>query len=232
MNRFLRRILDDKSGIAAGKAADTLALSLLRDIDLNADFMPWTRAAMRPSTIVHILNEIFINKRRSMIEFGAGISTLYFAWAAKKTNSFFLSIEESEDWSKVIQSLLEENNLDEHCHLHFVSKQEVVMQGYKGSWYSIDRVKQLVEDKIFDLVVVDGPTAFRPGDANARRPAVDVLEANLADRYAIFLDDALRAGEKQIIAAWEERLGEKAVVEPVAGGHAYIGRGDRYFSGL
>lgn len=232
MRKLLRRLLDDQSTIAAGKATDTLALNLLGDIDLDTGFMPWTRAAMRPSTIVHVLNEIIINKRRSIIEFGAGISTLYFAWAARKTKSTFISIEENEDWANMIRSMLQENDLDAHCDLHFVPRQKVSMPGYDGSWYEVDRVKQIVGEKTLDLVVVDGPTAFRPGDGNARRPAVDVLGGNLADRYAIFLDDALRAGEQQILAAWEAMLGEKAVVDAIAGGHAYIGRGDRYFSGL
>ncbi len=232
MRRVLRRIFADNSNLAAGKASDTMALGLLGDIEIGIDFMPWTRAAMRPSTIVHVLNEIVINNRKSIIEFGAGISTLYFAWAAKQTQSTFLSIEESEDWCEKIKSFLCANDLNDHCDLHFVPRQITDMDGYSSRWYAAEKVRELVGGRMFDLVVVDGPTAFRKGEENARRPAIDVLKPNLADRCAIFLDDALRDGERRILAAWETTLGEKAMVETVAGGHAYIGRGQRYFSGL
>ncbi|MGI9499573.1 MAG: hypothetical protein ACR2P3_06020 [Geminicoccaceae bacterium] len=232
IRKIVGRILDNSSRIAAGKAADSLALGMLNDVDIGIDFMPWTKAAMRPSTIVHILNEIFINERRSIIEFGSGISTLYLAWAAKKTEARVLSIEENEGWSEKIRDLLKRKQLDEFCDVRSVKRRDVSMHGYKSHWYDFDLVKEIIEHKTFDLMIVDGPTAFQKGQADARRPAVDALRANLAENYAIFLDDAMRAGEKRILAAWEASLGLKASLEPVAGGHAFLGSGDRYYSGL
>lgn len=232
INKLVGRIFDNSARMAAGKAADSLALSHLHEIDIGLGFMPWTRAAMRPSTVLHILNEIFINDRRSIIEFGSGISTLYLAWAAKETNARVLSIEENDGWSKRVQDLLEQNQLDSFCDLHSVQRRDVEMHGYESHWYDVDRVEEIVGKAIFDLVIVDGPTAFQKGQENARRPAVDVLRANLAENYAIFLDDATRAGEKQILEAWEASLGLKALLEPVAGGHAFLGSGHRYYSGL
>lgn len=232
INKIVGRFFDDSSRIAAGKAADSLALCHLNDIDIGIDFMPWTRAAMRPSTVLHILNEIFINDRRSIIEFGSGISTLYLAWAAKKTNARVLSIEENEDWSSKIAEILNRNALDTYCDIHSVPCHDVTMNGYSSRWYDVDLVKEIVGQTTFDLVIVDGPTAFRKGQENARRPAIDVLRANLSENYVIFLDDAMRGGEKRILAAWETSLGLKASLEPIAGGHAFLGRGPRYYSGL
>lgn len=232
INRIIRRILDDSAKTAAKKAADSLALNHLHEIDINLGFMPWTRAAMRPSTILHILNEIVINERRTIIEFGSGISTLYLAWVAGKTNARVLSIEENEGWSVKVQDMLKENGLDGFCDLEPVERQDVSMNGYRCRWYDVERVRQIIGQTMFDLVVVDGPTAFQKGHENARRPAVDVLRDNLAESYAIFLDDAMRPGEKQVLEAWESSLGLKASLEPVAGGHAFLGSGHRYYSGL
>ena len=232
INKLVGRIFDNSAKLAAGKAADSLALSHLHEIDIGLGFVPWTRAAMRPSTILHILNEIFINERRSIIEFGSGVSTLYFAWAARKMNARIVTIEEDDGWSARICDLLKQNQLDSFCDLHPVPRRSVQMHGYESHWYDVGRVKEIVGEATFDLVIVDGPTAFQKGHENARRPAVDVLRSNLAENYAIFLDDATRAGEKQILEAWEAALGLKALLEPVAGGHAFLGSGHRYYSGL
>ena len=232
IDRILGRIFDNSAKIAARTAADTLALSHLQEIDIDFGFLPWTRAAMRPSTIIHILNEIFINERRSIIEFGSGISTLYLAWAAKKLNARVLSIEENADWSQKVWDLLEQNQLQGSCTVQAVQRCDVTMPGYSCHWYDIDRVKQVIGKTHFDLVIVDGPTAYQKGWEKARRPAVDLLQGNLTESYAIFLDDAMRPGERQILEAWEASLGLKASLEPVAGGHAFLGRGHRFYSGL
>ncbi|MGI9436927.1 MAG: class I SAM-dependent methyltransferase [Geminicoccaceae bacterium] len=232
IRKVFRRIFDNTASIAACKASDSLALNLLDSIDVGLGFKPWTRAAMRPSTIVHVLNEIFINDRKSIIEFGSGISTLYFAWAAKETNSHIISIEENEDWSAKIKGMLIDQGLDKFCDIHVAERKNLKIKDYTSYWYDLEKVRGLIDCKKVDLVIVDGPTAFQKGQENARRPAIDVLEPNLADSCAIFLDDALRAGEQAILRAWEASLGLKAELEPIAGGHAYIGRGPRYFSGL
>lgn len=232
LNRIVGRILDDSARTAARKAADSLALNHLREIDLGLGFMPWTRAAMRPSTILHILNEIFINDRRTIIEFGSGISTLYLAWAARKIDARLLSIEENEGWCDKVKDMLQQNGLDGFCDLQPVACREVRMNGYMCRWYDVERVKRIIEQQRFDLVIVDGPTAYQKGQETARRPAIDVLRDNLAETYAIFLDDAMRPGERRVLEAWEASLGLKASLEPVAGGHAFLGSGHRYYSGL
>lgn len=232
IRRILNRITDNSAFLAAGKAADTLALNVLNDIDIDIGFIPWTRAAMRPSTILHILNEIFINDRRSIIEFGAGVSTIYLAWAAKQVGANVISIEENGSWASKIKTHVGDIGAGDVCDVRAIGRKPLKGQGYDSHWYDAGQVKDLIGGLKFDVVVVDGPTAFEAGQEQARRPAIDVLSGNLAENYAIFLDDALRPGEQQALAAWEASLGVKASLETINGGHAFLGHGQRFFSGL
>jgi hypothetical protein len=214
-------------------AIHPLATSLLAFIVLGRAFLPWTRAAMRPSTVVHILNDIFINDRRSIIEFGAGISTLYLAWAAKQKQMRYLSIEENQGWAETIRAMLQDNGLKDYCELHWVPREDEAEAGRSNRWYNKTEVRRLIGKREFDLVVVDGPAAYQTGQEQARRPALDfLLPDHLFGRCAIFLDDAGREGERQIVSAWEATLGGRAMIDPVAGGHAYLSRGEHYFSGI
>src|SRR5690554_4806588 len=45
----------------------------------ESNFIPFTTWTISPSVILHILNDIVINNRSNIIEFGSGASTLYIA---------------------------------------------------------------------------------------------------------------------------------------------------------
>ena len=60
-----------------------------------------------------------------------------------------------------------------------------------------------------DLLLVDGPPAYRPEIALARYPAGPYFAPRLSQRCAVFLDDAGREGEqaKAIAGRWQQELG-------------------------
>ena len=51
------------------------------------EFIPFTAWSLSPSILLHILNDIIINDRKSLIEFGSGASTFYIAKLLKNINS-------------------------------------------------------------------------------------------------------------------------------------------------
>jgi predicted O-methyltransferase YrrM len=55
--------------------------------------MPWPGSAIAPSALRTILNEIEINSRNIIVEFGCGISTLYIAKVLKNTEGHITTIE-------------------------------------------------------------------------------------------------------------------------------------------
>lgn len=72
-------------------------------------------------------------------------------------------------------------------------------------WYDPDHLKQVAGP--FDLMVVDGPTAFRPEWRYDRWPAIELAQRVLAPDGTLVLDDTDRVGEREIANDWLQRLG-------------------------
>ena len=61
--------------------------------------------SLRPFVLVSLLNEIIINKRNTIIEFGAGISTIMPGRLSKMNNlsTVIVSVKENFNWFNEIE---------------------------------------------------------------------------------------------------------------------------------
>src|ERR1041385_49769 len=75
---------------------DMLAMQALGPLSLT--YLPWSQAAMRPSGLVAVLNDIVINHRLHIVECGSGISTFYIARLFKQHGGHIHTIEHYEGW--------------------------------------------------------------------------------------------------------------------------------------
>lgn len=177
------------------------------------NYLPHTEMAMSPITICHILNEIIINKRSSIIEFGAGNSTIYIA---KIIKSFglrvkFYSVDSNEGWINCVTENLVALCVQDAVELIYAPVKEtsgyasVLASSYK--WFDSDVIRKKIDSEKFDLIIVDGPTGkLCPF---SRYPAIPFLLHNFAESYTIFLDDAGRTDEAQILNEWVGITGQK-----------------------
>ena len=62
-----------------GKPWDTYALQLL-NVEL-ADALPWTSSAPRPGLVCCLINDIRINRRRTVVEFGSSERKIARLWS-------------------------------------------------------------------------------------------------------------------------------------------------------
>ena len=69
---------------------------------LGLAFRPWPGSAIAPSALLMILNEIEINARRTVVEFGSGLSTLYIAKLLQRTGGHITTIENDEAWANLV----------------------------------------------------------------------------------------------------------------------------------
>src|SRR5438093_6942309 len=81
---------------------DAMALEVLAPLSLS--YLPWSQAAMRPSGLVAVLNDIVINGRVRIVECGSGISTFYIARLLRELRSLrragrIHTIEHDEPWA-------------------------------------------------------------------------------------------------------------------------------------
>lgn len=184
--------------------------SQLSQLFSEDSFIPFSAWSISPNTILHVLNDISINKRESIIEFGSGTSTFYIAKLLKvlKIDAVFYSIESDENWAREMQRLLGIYRLEQHVKIIYAPLKDTSKSLlYKGQkkWYSTNILHKKLEGTThFDLVLVDGP--FGGSTPYARYSAVPFLQEKLTSNCSIYLDDINRPHEKEIAKEWKSFL--------------------------
>ncbi|RLD60936.1 MAG: hypothetical protein DRI95_14815 [Bacteroidetes bacterium] len=189
---------------------EQMAYQQLQRLSFNHAFLPVTVMSMSFTATLHILNEIVINEKKSIIEFGSGISTVYIAKLLKELdcNCNFYSVDTSKEWIDKMKQILEkESLLDKVIFIEAGIKDIPNSLRYKDQtkWYDIDLInKGLKNAPDFDLVIVDGPNGWTC--PYARNSAIPFLKGRTTDSVTIFLDDTKRPSEKEILINWKSML--------------------------
>ena len=188
---------------------DLKALILLQS--LTKTYIPWTSSAIRPAALAFILNDILINDRKTIVELGGGVTTLFVSTLLSRLGQDrkLITIEHNQDW---IEALLRNLSLFAHpenvelVHAELGKCERALDQ---NPWYDFAQIEQAIRGVKINLLIIDGPPAFAPGKSLSRYPAIPLLFDSLAERCSIFLDDGNRPGEKKIARLWEKEYGLK-----------------------
>jgi predicted O-methyltransferase YrrM len=182
---------------------DTFALAALQG--LATGYMPWSQSSVRPSALVCLLNDVRLNRRRTIVEFGGGISTLFVAELIRHSkDQQLLSFEHDEAWSGFLSQELERRGLGEVARCIHAPLRSC--PGYDLNWYDIETVRAALAGRQVDCLFCDGPPAYAAAAGMARLPALSIVREFLASDFAIMLDDIQRHGERQIAKAWQDAL--------------------------
>src|SRR5438874_1872466 len=131
---------------------DMLALEVLAPLSLS--YLPWSQAAMRPSGLVAVLNDIVINDRSHIVECGSGISTFYIARLLKHRGGHIHTIEHDETWAGLLVKALEVEGLSEHATVVFAPR-AATRHSWSGSpWYAEDQLGCITAKGKIDLLLV------------------------------------------------------------------------------
>lgn len=202
---------------------DQLAMQVLAP--LSSTYLPWSASTMRPSGIVAVLNEIFVNRRRSVVELGSGVSTFYIGRMLRIRGGHIWTVEHDKRWADLLdQELASEGLGDVVTVVH--APLTPVPSGWpdeKATWYEPDALREMTAGQSIDLLVVDGPPAYEEGCGHSRYPAGPFFAPMLAEDYAIILDDIDRRGEQDIMESWEREL-DVTFERRLANGRIGIGR--------
>ncbi|MDT0645316.1 class I SAM-dependent methyltransferase [Zunongwangia sp. F260] len=187
------------------KGDDVYSLNILQPLLSGKPYLPFNGGALRPTGIVYILNEILINKRSSVLEFGSGITTILIARMIKKNklNIVYKSVEHNLEWKNYLHNKLQEEGLLDQVELIYADLKKVAKDN-ETIWYDCDHLNNVLENIFFDLIIVDGPPANYPEIRYARLPVVDFIKYKLKSNYCIFIDDAHRDGEKEMISFFKK----------------------------
>jgi predicted O-methyltransferase YrrM len=173
----------------------------LRIVEAELDFhgrLPVTRGwAASPDLLLHLVRRVLRNGAKVILECGAGASTVAMAKALQRAGGGHLyALEHQRSYLDNVAQWLAEVGLSGYVTLIHAPLVAHQFDGETWSWY--DRAKLPAGN--FDLILVDGPPAVE--FAEARYPAGPLLLPRLAAGGALFLDDADRAGEKEVLRRW------------------------------
>ncbi len=197
---------------------------------LGLEFTPWTKSAIRPAALLQLLNEILINDRRTVIEFGAGISTIYLAKVLSSVGGRLISFEDDAGWAGIVTQMLHRHGLQDWV-TSVVAPLGPCANAPTGlEWYDEAAVRDALNGRTVDLALVDGPKAHHPASRLARYPAYGVTSPFLAPRAAVALDDITRKGERDVLDKWRALPGFDFDVSIAHSGIALLRRGPYFMT--
>jgi predicted O-methyltransferase YrrM len=179
------------------------ALANLRAEIEPVGILPPTRGwAASPDFLVVVASAAREHRPQCVVECSSGVSTIVLARCMQKNGSGHVySLEHDPiyavrtrdhlvrlglaEWATVIDAPLEEQVIDQGVH----------------RWYAKDK---LPGHLTIDMLIIDGP----PADTQslARYPAGPVLFPRLSENGRVYLDDADRQDEREIVARWLARF--------------------------
>lgn len=165
--------------------------------------IPSTGYSLQPSTINYIVNEIMINNRQTIIEFGSGTSTQIIAQCLSLIDPdaptrTFISVDESEEWIKYVSNTItKDGNIDYVTLAHLPRS-----VGKLGNWYDEHKLSALLKGVTPDLLVIDGPSVKDVKESADRMAVMKFFKEKLPDSFVIFVDDTTRKDERALAKAW------------------------------
>ena len=183
---------------------DLHAWEILRPLLDAGGYLPWSEGAMRPSGLVDVCNEIVLANRRCILELGSGTSTVLLARLLSTTGGSLTAIEHDARWASWVAGQLAAEQLEDVARVVHAPLELSPWAVGGPPWYAAEPLAQALAGGAPDLLIVDGPPAYRFGESLARLPAVPALLDHLAPDAAVVLDDIARAGEQEVLERWEQ----------------------------
>lgn len=195
--------------LSAERDKDIYCRLLLNNIFEGYEHLPITKSSMSFFAIAMIFNDIQINNRKTILEFGSGLSTILMARLIKnnKLTCRIYSVEHDKNWFDLLNTILKKENTFENVTTIYAPLSNSEKSKKNLEWYNEGSIiKQIPENTLFDLVIIDGPPAHEKSKSLSRYPALPFFKNKLNKSYSVYLDDASRNGEQEVIRYWKEEL--------------------------
>lgn len=158
---------------------------------------PLREWAGSPDFLLELARRVIAKKPLTVVECGCGASTLVAARSCQLvSNGHVYSLEHEPGFAQATRDRLKEAGLGEYATVIDAPLESVELSNESFLWYSLASLPDLE----IDLLVVDGPPAtLHP---LARYPAGPKLLPRLAPGASVFVDDANRADETEMVRRW------------------------------
>lgn len=165
--------------------------------------LPDTRGwAASPDLLKKLVEVIYSEKPKFVVEAGSGVSSLIIAYCLKQIGrGKVVCLDHEPKYAKITEDLISFHGLEDVAKVVHAPLTQIEINGNRWLWYDTEFLEI---DEPVDLFVIDGP----PWDTQklARYPALPLLFEYLRDKSTIILDDGARNEEKEIVKIWEKEL--------------------------
>lgn len=170
---------------------------LTKKLDLR-EGIPYTpKWTAEPDFLRIIVDHCLQAEPSSVLECGSGLSTLMLARCCQMNGrGHVVSLEEGEKYSMGTTKYIERYGLEQYASVIHAPLKKISIGGNEYLWYS----SQEIPDRSIDMLIVDGPSGYL--QKNSRYPALPVFYPILARSCRVFLDDAARPDEQEILDLW------------------------------
>jgi hypothetical protein len=177
--------------------------SLFFTLQPRAPFPDMRDWAASPDLLKKIMEVMFKETPRLVVEASSGVSTIVIAYCLKQLGNGgrVLSLEHDAKYAAISQQLVAAHGLSDVATVVHAPLTDVEVNGQKWLWYNSAGISL---DQPIDLLVIDGP----PGSLQklSRYPALPLLHGKMSHRSTIILDDGDREDEKTIASRWEREF--------------------------
>lgn len=150
-----------------------------------------------------LAREVLTRKPETILELGSGVSTLILGQILKKNGQGnLLSIDHDPVWANQTRKYVEFLELQDFVSVVEAPLKSITLSNQSYDWYdipgsSLDRLGPI------DLLLVDGPPQAKGNPLAARYPAFPLLRERLSKKAMVFVDDASRTAESNMIGRWK-----------------------------
>ena len=171
--------------------------SLARSLGLEKPLPVTENWSAAPDFLDAISRFCLQHKPSTIVECSSGTSSIVLAQCCHQNEiGHVYSLENGDEFAGNTRKQLEDFSLAEYCMVLDAPLIDHSVNAESFRWYDMAGLP----DVEIDLLVIDGPPGFI--QKHSRYPALPLLYEKLAERCVIYLDDAARDDEQQLVARW------------------------------
>jgi predicted O-methyltransferase YrrM len=171
-----------------------------------------------------LVRQVALLRPRVVVECGSGVSTVLVAKLLKDHGgSRIYSLDHDPEWAAVTRKFLSAAGLDDHAVVLDAPLVPQIIDGREFRWYRLPAVIDRLEH--IDLLIVDGPPQSTDAGGLPRYPALPRFVDKLSPTAEIFVDDAVRPQEQEMVRQWTTHFPEwQALHLPTVPGTCLLSR--------
>ncbi|MEY4884726.1 MAG: hypothetical protein RL151_35 [Bacteroidota bacterium] len=210
---------------------ENIAVSQVHSLLNSGPYLPFNTGTIDSISMAAIFNDITLNNRKRIVELGSGVSTIMLARLIKKnglSDTKLMSVDHKPEWTRLIRNMLEAEGLDDLVTFVAAPLAASTFSVDDNLWYD-ERILETAFNEFghdIDCLIVDGPNASSAGNHRARYPALPYMFHRMHEKCVVFLDNADRKGEQEILYLWRS-FG--IAVDMITPGFAAMYRGEHFY---